>query len=386
MSDLEVRQLRYFAAVAEELHFGRAAERLGMAQPPLSRAIRDLERQLGVTLLERTTRSVSLTPAGEVLLCDARTVLEAIGAADRRARHAGRPQPRLRLALKADGDGGMLPALLAAYQREDAALPVELVWGGRGEQPQALRDGRADVALLLSPFDGRGLDSEPLRTEPHLAVLAADDPLAARTSLELADLAGRLLPDGTPVVPPDGGPGSRGVMPAVRGDGPVDRVGEAVVRGGDPVGRGGASAASEGMPCAFAAPQVRGIDRGLVAEAGPNVTDLTQVFQLVELGAVVCLLPAWVTRVYPRPELAYIPVVDAEPAVLSVAWPRDARSPATAAFVRAARAAFEDAPSTPSTPASPSPSSSPSPSPSAEVAPSSSGPGAGSRPHVGSGA
>jgi DNA-binding transcriptional LysR family regulator len=89
MNDLEVRQLRYFVAVAEELHFGRAAGRLGMAQPPLSRAIRDLERQLGVTLLERTTRQVRLTAAGEVLLRDARTALDAVTAAARRAREAG---------------------------------------------------------------------------------------------------------------------------------------------------------------------------------------------------------------------------------------------------------------------------------------------------------
>src|SRR4051812_16527601 len=104
MSDVEVRQLRYFVAVAEELHFGRAAERLGMAQPPLSRAIRDLERQLGTPLLARTTRQVALTPAGEVFLRDARIALDAVGAAARRARHAGQPVPVLRLALKADFD------------------------------------------------------------------------------------------------------------------------------------------------------------------------------------------------------------------------------------------------------------------------------------------
>src|SRR4051794_40064784 len=123
MNDLETRQLRYFVAVAEERHFGRAAGRLGMAQPPLSRAIRDLERQLGVQLLIRTTRQVTLTPAGETLLTGARTALEAVAAAARRARHAGRPEPVLRLALKADFDAGLLPPILAAYD----LMPVDLV-------------------------------------------------------------------------------------------------------------------------------------------------------------------------------------------------------------------------------------------------------------------
>src|SRR4051794_24577602 len=116
MDDLEVRQLRYFVAVAEELHFGRAATRLGMAQPPLSRAIRTIERQLGVRLLERTTRQVALTPAGETLLRDAHRALDAVAAAGRRARHAGRSTPALRLALKADYDAGLLPRILAAYR------------------------------------------------------------------------------------------------------------------------------------------------------------------------------------------------------------------------------------------------------------------------------
>src|ERR1700761_4500990 len=120
MNDLEVRQLRYFVAVAEQLHFGRAAEQLRMAQPALSRAIRHLERQLGVTLLERTTRQVRLTKPGEVLLRDARTALEAVTAAAHRAQQAGSSSPRLRGALKADVDGGLLSQILDAYSADGA--------------------------------------------------------------------------------------------------------------------------------------------------------------------------------------------------------------------------------------------------------------------------
>ncbi|HYY80365.1 MAG TPA: LysR family transcriptional regulator, partial [Actinomycetes bacterium] len=92
---VEVRELRYFVAVAEELNFSRAAQRLEMAQPPLSKAIRQLERKLGVRLLERTTRRVALTAAGGVLLEQARVALDAVEAAGRRARRAGQPAPRL---------------------------------------------------------------------------------------------------------------------------------------------------------------------------------------------------------------------------------------------------------------------------------------------------
>lgn len=280
MNDLEVRQLRYFVAVAEELHFGRAAARLDMAQPPLSRTIRELERQLGVTLFERTTRQVRLTGAGEVLLRDARTALEAVTAAAHRTRHAGSTSPRLRIALKADIDGGLLPRILDAYSADPAALPPELVLGGFGEQPQALRDGLADVALVLCPMDDRGLDSEPLITEPVLVAMAATDPLAARTRLCLADLAGRNLPDGAPA----------------------------------DAGR--------------AAPHRPG--------AASPASNLSEIFNLVETGTTVFFAPASVARRNPRPGVAYRPVGDLPDCTLAVAWPQDARSPAVAALVRVA--------------------------------------------------
>ncbi|WP_433086417.1 LysR family transcriptional regulator [Dactylosporangium sp. CA-052675] len=279
MSELETRQLRYFVAVAEERHFGRAAERLGMAQPPLSRAIRELERQLGVQLLERTTRQVALTAAGAALLDDARVALDAVATAQRRARRAGQPVQSLRLALKADYDAGLLPRVLDAFD----AMPVELLLGGHGEQVQALHDGRADVALLPTPFDARGLDTEPLITSPCVAALAAADPLAARTSLRLADLAGRRLPDGSPA------------------------------------------------------------ERGRMAPVPGRSFDLSQIFNLVEVSGVVWFLPEFVAARFPRPGTAFRPVTDLEPVTLTVTWPSASRSPAVAAFVRAAQAAVSGA-------------------------------------------
>ncbi|WP_030440777.1 LysR family transcriptional regulator [Actinoplanes subtropicus] len=282
MSDLEVRQLRYFVAVAEELHFGRAAERLAMAQPPLSRAIRDLERQLGVRLFERTTRQVSLTPAGEVLLRDARTALDAISAAGRRAQQAGRVTPALRLALKADYDAGLLPEILSAYQSEAAALPVEVRLGGRGEQIPPLHDGRADIAMLPLPFETQGLDVETMLTEPRVVALAANDPLAAYTSLRLADLRGRRLPDGTAAE------------------------------------RGGLVPPPPGWK--------------------PSGMDIAQIFTLIALGSIVFYVPASLASRQPRPDIAYRPVAELAPSTLMLAWPQATRSPAVAAFVRVATA------------------------------------------------
>jgi DNA-binding transcriptional LysR family regulator len=224
---------------------------------------------------------VRLTGAGEVLLRDARTALEAVTAAARRAREAGSPSRRLRVALKADVDGGLLPQILGAYCADDAALPPELVLGGFGQQPQALRDGLADVGLLLCPFDDRGLDSEPLLTEPQLVALAAADPLAARTRLCLADLAGRSLP------------------------------------GGSPANQGRLAGSRQ-------------------AGVAPPASNLAEIFSLVETGSVVFFAPVSVARRYPRPGIAYRPVSDLPDSTLALAWPQDARSPAVAAFVRAA--------------------------------------------------
>jgi DNA-binding transcriptional LysR family regulator len=201
MDTADTRELRYFVAVAEELNFGRAAQRLGIAQPPLSRAIGKLERRLGVTLLERSSRQVSLTPAGQVLLAEGRKALDAVAAATRRAQRMA--APRLVLAVKPGGGGEMLRTILARYEQRPGALPVDLLFGGT-ERSAMLRDGRADVGLLHRPQnDLAGLDSEDLFSEQQVALLPDAHPLARGESVHMDDLRADPLPlypfaDGTP--------------------------------------------------------------------------------------------------------------------------------------------------------------------------------------------
>ncbi len=188
MDRLETRELAYFLAVADELHFGRAAAGLSITQPALSKTIRQLERRLGVALFERTSRAVTLTEPGQVLAHEARTALDAVSAATVRTRRAGTRDPRLILAMKPGGDAGLLPAILAAYQYEPDVLQIEVVFGG--DRARMVREGQADAALLYTPSDDvRGLDTEMLLSEAPLAVLPASHPLAHRASLRMADLA-----------------------------------------------------------------------------------------------------------------------------------------------------------------------------------------------------
>jgi DNA-binding transcriptional LysR family regulator len=187
---LETRELRYFVAVAEELHFGRAAERLTMAQPPLSRAIQQLERRLGTPLLERDRRGVSLTPAGETLLVEARLALDAVAAAVRRTRRAASPEAGLVLTTKAGASHEVLQALLDAQASRPGAASIEVLLCELGEQGQIVRDGRADVAIMHAPFDVMlGLDSTEILTEGQVAIVPAAHPLAQRTSLTMAEVS-----------------------------------------------------------------------------------------------------------------------------------------------------------------------------------------------------
>ncbi|MET8949968.1 LysR family transcriptional regulator [Streptomyces sp. NPDC004129] len=196
---MELRTLRYFVAVAEELHFGRAAARLHMSQPPLSRAIKQLETGLGATLLHRSAAGVTLTPAGAALLSEARALLDQ---ADRiRVRVAAAAgAPTLTVGLLGDSTDPGAARLAAAYRRQHPGVEVRIRETDLTDPTCGLRAGLVDVALTRAPFDETGLTVHELRADPVGAVLRADDPLARRDHLRLADLAGRRwfqFPDGT---------------------------------------------------------------------------------------------------------------------------------------------------------------------------------------------
>jgi DNA-binding transcriptional LysR family regulator len=273
VAQLEIREIEYFVAVAEDLHFRRAAERLHIAQPALSKAIGRLESRLGVRLLDRDSKSVSLTAAGEALLSHGRQVLSAVSLAARSARQAGLPDARLRLVMKPGGDANLLPGILAAYAREPGTRELDVLFGGVSDRIEFLRDGRADMALLYTPLDDlTGLRHVTLLTEERVAVLPREHRLARRRKLRLADLDGE-------------------VMPRWQG---LGQAGE-----------------------------------------GPEVADMSQLTHLIVLGRAIALLPP--SALGPaNPDLVRIPVTDAPPSSLVLAWTGASNSAAVEAFARCA--------------------------------------------------
>jgi DNA-binding transcriptional LysR family regulator len=196
---MELRLLQYFVAVVEERHIGRAAARLHMTQPPLSRAIRGLEAELGVTLLDRTPRGVVPTPGGEALYAEARLLLEHVDELPTRVAAAGGASV-LTVGALADSAGDADDDLAGAFRRRHPGVQVRVREFDLTDPTCGLRTGTVDVAITRAPFDTAGLVVTTLREDPVAAVLRADDPLAGRAALNLADLADRRwfrFPEGT---------------------------------------------------------------------------------------------------------------------------------------------------------------------------------------------
>ncbi|WP_179851276.1 LysR family transcriptional regulator [Streptomyces sp. TLI_55] len=196
---VELRTLRYFVAVAEELHFSRAATRLHMSQPPLSRAIKRLETEVGAPLFVRSPVGVTLTAVGLVLLDEARALLDH---ADRvRARvSAAAGTTTLTIGILGDGTDPAVTRLAAAYRRRHPGIDIRIRDTDLTDPTCGLHAGLVDIALTRAPFDETALTVRTLRADPVGVVLRADDPLACRDRLRLADLSDRRwfqFPQGT---------------------------------------------------------------------------------------------------------------------------------------------------------------------------------------------
>src|SRR6201996_5473653 len=189
---MELRRIQYFVAVAEEAHFGRAAERLQMAQPPLSQQIKALEAEMGVVLFHRTTRKVELTPAGERFLDRARRILADVDDAVTEAGQVAQGMlGRIAIGFTGSATYDLLPALVRVLR---ADLPgIELDIHGEmltPDQVAALADGSLDLGLLRPPVRTAEVEVRVLRREPLIAVLPEHHPLAGRNRVRLSDAAG----------------------------------------------------------------------------------------------------------------------------------------------------------------------------------------------------
>lgn len=284
--ELDLGLVRTFVEVADTEHFGRAAGRLHLAQSAVSRRIQRLESQLGVALLERTSRSVVVTDAGKTFLADARALLAAAEAARRRLT----AHQRLEVAFVP----GVSPSPVVAALRADGHEPDigmrRVQWY---EQGDVLRTGAADVLLGRLPIVGEGLRVEPLWTESRMVLLPTSHRLARRSTVQLADLADE---------------------PMVRHDGPV-AVSWDAEHNIDP--------RPDGRP----------------VPTGPIVRTLEEKLEYVATGVALTILPSSVSTLFERDDLVVVPVVDAPPATVALAWTDDRqRLPARDAFLAAARA------------------------------------------------
>src|ERR1700754_4792713 len=181
----ELRLLRYFVVVAEERHFARAAERLGIAQPPLSQQIRKLETQLGAQLIDRSRRPIELTDAGRALLTEGRLALahsERGFAAARRA--AAGELGVLKVGAMQAALNGIVPDVVRAYRRERPDVRLELVEAGTADQVAELLQHRLDAGFLRGPIDEAAIELQTLIDDPLVAAFPDEHPLARTDSID----------------------------------------------------------------------------------------------------------------------------------------------------------------------------------------------------------
>lgn len=203
--DLDLRRLRYFVTVAERLSFVRAAAELHLTQPALSRQIRTLEAELGVTLFRRDRQGTALTDAGAQLLDDARPILASAAAVQRRVRVVWRGERRFTIGFM---PGVPVTPLIRAFSALTPHLVLDVVHTAIADQADFVLDGRVDVAFVREPVASELLELVPLFPEPRVAALAAEHPLADAPSISIGQLADLPLlqdPDDVPEWRPGAG-------------------------------------------------------------------------------------------------------------------------------------------------------------------------------------
>ncbi|MEU1414975.1 LysR substrate-binding domain-containing protein [Streptomyces sp. NPDC005731] len=280
--DLDLRKLRYFVAVADQLHFGRAADELHIAQPVLSRQIRALEQDLGASLFTRDRHGVELTDAGRQLLAEAGPLLASTHAVRRRVSAAASGKRRLMVGFRAGV--AVTPAARAFEDRHpDVVVDVQRIEGD--DQAAMLLDGRIDVGYVRLPIDEAGLRVTPLYTEPRVAVLPAGHRLAGKEEVTEADLAG-----------------------------------EPLVWQGDP------STQPTRRPLPNAGYPVRGVDETL---------------EHVAAGRGISFLARSASVFYSHPDVVYVPIPDLAPDQVCLAVAASHTSPVVDDFVAAAQSTAE---------------------------------------------
>jgi DNA-binding transcriptional LysR family regulator len=272
--DLDLRKVRYFVAVAEDLHFGRAAERLHIAQPVLSRQIRALEDDLSSQLFVRDRRHTELTAAGQQLLEEARPLL---ANADALRRRVGRSARGSNIFTVGFMPGLLVTAAVRALSAVHSDLTVDVIRTSWNDQVEVVHDGRVDVSYVRLPIDQAGLKLVSLFSEPRLAALPADHRLAGKETVSITDLADEhLLQD------PDAVPEWREIAPETRN---------------------------------------RNNRRPI-----PPMRTVEEKLEHVATGHGIVILPRSTTNFYRRPDVTCIPVEDISPNQVSLAWDASRRS------------------------------------------------------------
>jgi DNA-binding transcriptional LysR family regulator len=290
---IELRHLRYFLAVAEELNFSRAAERLHIAQPALSAQIRALEAQLGSELFTRTTRKVELTANGKTLLEDAREIVRRADETVAKLQAVARGERgALRIGHAAHGAGEIGTEILRRFAEEYPSIETELVNAASLKELQSqLLERVTDVAFAWPPLLYEELESETVLSERKCMVINREHPLARKRAVECADFLAE------PIVAP-----------------------------------------WDNYPSEFLAYWFGPMRPDGKRTDDPVAVSVEESLAFVSRGMAMYCVPESVSRFYARPDVVFRPIIDAPPVEVVVAWLRDTTSPAVASFVETTRA------------------------------------------------